>query len=124
MALDRAFGDFLGEEGVGAGKILSDLLNDKNIDTKTHIVSPVTFAILESVVDYLSEVQIFAKKKGLKETSKFLDNFIFKLKKFLVSWQRLSRKEITETLARVTEQQTAKSLTSRLLGMSGKTEGS
>ena len=40
MALDRAFGDFLGEEGVGAGKILSDLLNDKNIDTKTHIVSP------------------------------------------------------------------------------------
>lgn len=122
MALDNVFTDLMRGEDITTEKILSELLNDKNINLKTHIITPIELSILEGYIEYLEELQIFAKKHGLKKTARFLNTFLKRFKQFMVSWQRLSRKEITETLAGIREQQTAKSLTSRLLGMGGKSE--
>lgn len=120
MALDRLGYDLMQEETISAEKILSELLSDKNIDMKTHVLSPVEFAMFESVIEYVDDLLIFSQKNGLKRTTKLLKTMSKKLKMFLVSWNRLSRTEITNTLAgRIHEEQANRTLTQRLLGISG-----
>lgn len=120
MALETQIGDLFKEETIDANKILDSLLDPKDIDMKTHIISPVTFAILESVVMNIENLltQINQQKLKLPLTKKLLNDIIKKLKMFFVSWERQSRKEVTETLKSLRQEGTAeRSLYQKLLGL-------
>lgn len=120
MAFETVLSDLQKEETIDANKILESLLNPKNIDMKTHIMSPVTFAILESVVNNLENLltEVNQQKLKLPITKKVLKDLIEKLKTFLVSWNRLSREEITKTLQSLRQEgMQDRSLYQKLLGM-------
>jgi len=120
MAFETVLEDLQRQEMVDANKILESLLSPKNIDMKTHIISPVTFAILESIVTNLENLltEIGKQKIKLPLTKKILNDLILKLKLFLVSWNRLSREEITKTLQSLRQEgMQDRSLYQRLLGM-------
>lgn len=114
MSFEVALEDLVKEEELTGNKILSDLLNEKGIDLKTHICSPVDFAILNAVVDNL-EPLLFTKSKKKCNLEK---DIIIYLKKFLISWNRMSRKEITDTLKATKEQEIGdRSLFQKLAGL-------
>lgn len=120
MAFETVIGDLQREDLIDANKILESLLDPKNIDMKTHIISPVTFAILESVVmsleNLLTEVNSNTKVK-LPLTKKLLKDLIYKLKLFLVSWNRQGRIEVTKTLQSIRQEGSGeRSFFQKLLG--------
>ena len=120
MALETSLGDLFKEEPIDTNKILSDLLNPKNIDMKTHIVSPLTFAILEGIINNIEGLlsEIGKEKIKLPLTKKLLKDIIKQLKHFLVSWNRLSREEITKTLQSIKAEGTEqRSLYQKLIGL-------
>ncbi|MBY8981651.1 MAG: hypothetical protein KGD57_01770 [Candidatus Lokiarchaeota archaeon] len=106
MAFEQVLGDLQKEESADANKILESLLSSKNIDMKTHIINPVTFAILEGIIvtveDLLTEIN--QQKLKLPLTKKLLKTVLFQIKKFMVSWNRQGRKEITETLQSIRQE--------------------
>lgn len=120
MAFETSLGELLKEDTIDANKILHELLDYRNIDTKTHIADPITFAMLEAVIVEFDNMIFTLKGSKYKcpDTEKFLKTFVTQLKKFLVSWDRLGRKEITETLrANREEESGTRSLFQRLAGM-------
>lgn len=123
MAFETVLSGLQKEETIDANKILDSLLNPKNIDMKTHIISPITFAILESVVSNLENLltETGKQKIQLPLTKKLLKDMTMKFKLFMVSWNRLSREEITKTLQSLrTEGMQDRSLYQKLLGMGNK----
>lgn len=121
MSFEALFPELMRSTGsVDANAILRDLLDDKNIDTKTHILTPVEMAILDAYVDYITDMIVFCKTKGLRRTAKFLSKFLIQFKKYMVSWKRLSRTEVTNTLSAIQQRETGTSFVSKLLGMGGK----
>ena len=120
MAFETVLGDLQREDLIDANKILESLLNPKNIDMKTHIISPVTFAILESVVNNLEKLltEVTAQRQiRLPLTKKLLEDLILKLKLFLVSWNRQSRVEVTKTLQSIRQEGSSeRSFFQKLLG--------
>jgi len=122
MALETQMGELFKDETLDSMKILDSLLSPKNIDMKTHIISPLKFAILESVTINCKFLLAETKRKNLKLPmfEKVLTTLIKKIKLFLVSWDRMSRKEITETLQSIKQEGTeTRSLFQKLIG-SGK----
>jgi len=120
MALERELEDMLKSDNIDANKILDSLLNPKNIDMKTHIVSPITFAVLEGICDNLDILisSISTKKMSLPRTTRLLKTLRIKIKMFLVSWNRLSREEITKTLQSTRQEGVGeRSLYQKLLGL-------
>jgi len=117
MALETFGRELFSDEEVSAEKILSQLLSNKNINLKTHILSPVEMAILESYIDEIDKQRVFAKEHGYKQTARFLKNFTLKFKEFMVSWKRLSREEIISALAEIRKEKTGRNFAERLLGM-------
>lgn len=120
MALETQLGELFKEEIIDANKILDSLLSPKNIDMKTHIMSPITFAILESVVYNFESLlsELGSQKIKLPLTKKVLEKIIQKIKLFMVSWNRLSREEITKTLQSIRQEgATERSFYQKLLGM-------
>ena len=120
MAFETVLSDLQKDETIDANKILESLLNPKNIDMKTHIISPITFAILESVVKNLENLltQTGKQKIKLPLTTKLLKDMIKQLKMFMVSWNRLSRDEITKTLQSLRQEgMQDRSFYQKLLGM-------
>ena len=120
MAFETVLGDLQKDEMIDANKILESLLNPKNIDMKTHIISPVTFAILESVVKNLENLltQTGKQKIKLPLTTKLLKDMIKQLKMFMVSWNRLSRDEVTKILQSLRQEgMQDRSFYQKLLGM-------
>ena len=120
MALERELEDMLKSDNIDANKILDSLLNPKNLDMKTHIVSPITFAVLEGICDNLDILisSISTKKMSLPRTTKLLKTLRIKIKMFLVSWNRLSREEITKTLQSTRQEGVGeRSLYQKLLGL-------
>lgn len=120
MAFETVLSDLQKEETIDANKILESLLNPKNIDMKTHITSPVTFAILESIVKNLENLLTETGKQKIKLplTKALLKDMVIKLKMFLVSWNRLSREEVTKTLQSLrSEGVQDRSLYQKLLGL-------
>lgn len=120
MAFQIALEDLRKEDTIDANKILQYLLNPENINMKTHIMSPVVFSILEGVIvnieDLLTEVG--STKLKLPKTKAILEEIRDRLKEFLVSWNRESRKEITKTLQSIRqEQNSTRTFAERLLGM-------
>ena len=122
MAFEGQISDLIREDTIDSNKILSDLLDPKNLDMKTDIRDPITFSILESLVSEIEELLsgVNEKKLQLPITKKLLKNMLVYLKKFLVSWERKSRIEITETLKATKEQESgAKSLFQKIAGFGG-----
>lgn len=120
MAFETVLGELQREDIIDANKILESLLNPKNIDMKTHIISPVTFAVLESVVNNLEKLltEVDAQRQiKLPLTKKILNDLVLKLKLFLVSWNRQSRIEVTKTLQSIREEGSGeRSFFQRMLG--------
>lgn len=110
MAMETQVSELMKEDIMNSNKILSDLLNPKNINMKTEISDPITFALLEAIIsqleDMLNGIKDNTKKQKLKLsiTKKMLKKMIKCLKEFLVSWDRKSRTEITETLKSTREE--------------------
>lgn len=110
MAMETQISELMKEDTMNTTKILSDLLNPKHINMKTDITDPITFSLLEAIVnqleDMLNGIKDNTKKQKLKLsiTKKMLKETIKYLKEFLVSWDRKSRTEITETLKSTREE--------------------
>lgn len=123
MAFDQVLGDLERETESSANKILESLLDIKNLDMKTHILNPVTFAILESVIVNIEDLltEIGHSKLKLPLTKRMLETVLLQIKKFMVSWNRASRNEITRTLQAIRENEGSgeRSFFQKLLG-SGK----
>lgn len=117
MAMEVAFGNIIPEEVNDQFKILSDMLDPKNIEMKTEIHNPVTFAVLDAVaqkmeliIKKVNEVILLPKFTGL------LKEIIEKIKVFMVSYARKSRKEIQEILQGIrNEVQASRSFVDRLI---------
>lgn len=120
MAFENVLGDLKKDDDVDANQILNSLLNPKNIDMKTHIISPIAFAVFEAIQkDIESLLTEIGKDKNLKlpRTKKLLKNLDTQIKKFMVSWNRKSRDEITSTLQSIREEgATERSFFQRLTG--------
>lgn len=107
MAFESVLGDLKKSDDVDAVQILNSLLNPKNIDMKTHIISPIAFAIFEAILkDIENLLTEIGKDKKLKlpRTVKLLKNLDNQIKMFMVSWNRQSRNEITSTLQSIREE--------------------
>lgn len=120
MAFESVLGELQKEENIDATKILDNLLNPKNIDMKTHIISPVTFAVLEATIKGLENLLSETKKQKVKLpiTKRLLRDMVKQLKMFLVSWNRESRKEVTRTLQSLRQEGTQdRSFYQKLLGL-------
>lgn len=72
-------------------KILNNLLNDTNLELKTHIHKPLDLAILDLIADYIAMFDY-------KEPSDILKSFIKIFLKYMVSYKRLSRTEIIKAI--------------------------
>ena len=118
MAFESTLERLFRGETIDANKILHELLSEKGLDMKTHISDPITFAILESIINQIED--LLSETKGLKlpYTKKFLKDMIKQLKKFLVSWNRLSRTEVKEILKATKEDSSPnRNLFERLAGL-------
>lgn len=119
MAFENILGELQIQEDTSANKILDSLLNPENIDMKTHIVSPITFAIMEGIINNIEGLlsSLNESKIKLPMTKKLLKDIIKKLKQFMVSWNRLSRDEITKTLQSIRQEgATERSFFQKMLG--------
>lgn len=113
MALENVFEDMFSTEDLTAEKILNLLIeSDKHLNMKTHILNPLEFSILDIIVIHL-------RQKKMVKTARMLENFLKADKEYMVSWKRMSRKEIIDALIAMREQKTGASLTQKLLGMKG-----
>lgn len=118
MAFESTLDEIFKSETIDANKILHELLSEKGLDMKTHISDPITFAILESTVNQIEQLLSSVEKLKLPLTKKFLKDLIKQLKKFLVSWNRLSRTEVKEILQANKEQESgARSFFQKLVGI-------
>lgn len=117
MAFESTFDELLKDETLDANAILHELLDPKNIDMKTHIADPITFAMLEAIISNLEDLFSTAKKAKMPLTKKILRDTIKHLKMYLVSWKRLSRKEITETLQKTKEEDNSRNIFQKLAGL-------
>jgi len=117
MALETFGREIFSEEEINAEQILSQLLSNKNINLKTHILSPVEMAILESYIAEIEKQRVFTKTNGYKQTARFLKTFTLRFKEFMVSWKRLSREEVIQALAEIRKEKTGRTFAERLLGM-------
>lgn len=123
MALERlGYGLLPEEEETGQFKILNELLNDKNIDMITEIMSPVDFALFDSIIEELEDVAFTATTQKLENTAKFLKTFSTKIKKFMVSYKRQSRSETYNTLADARREKSSRSWQQKLLGIKNEKE--
>jgi len=117
MAFENVLGELQIQEDTSANKILDSLLNPKNIDMKTHIISPITFAIMEGIINNIEGLLSSIKKLKLPMYKKVLREVVKKLKQFMVSWNRMSRDEITKTLQSIRQEgATERSFFQKMLG--------
>jgi enolase len=124
MALERlGYGLLPEEEETGQFKILNELLNEKNIDMITEILSPIDFALFDSLIEQLEETAFTATEEKLTATSTFLKMFSLKIKKFMVSYKRQSRSETYNTLADARREKSSRSWQQKLLGIKNEKEG-
>jgi len=95
-------------------KLISELINDSNIELKTEIPNPIVMSILDTLGDYL-------EAKQLKNTSAFLKTFLFWFRTNMISFQRKSRTEYIKALnslytAQENEKEKEQKLLNKLLG--------
>lgn len=122
MAFDVALGELQVNTGsmLDANKILDNLINPKNIDLKTHIQNPILWSIFESIVDNIDALlkKVGQVKLRLPKFKKMLKSLKTKIKRFMISWNRMSRLEITDTLKSIrNEEKASRTFAERLLGL-------
>lgn len=76
---------------------LNDILmrmleGDKDLDLKTHIISPINLARLKLCSDFL-------KMEKLPKSGELISKFITTLNRYMVSFDRLSRTEIIKAIS-------------------------
>lgn len=76
---------------------LNDILmrmleGDKDLDLKTHIISPINLARLKLYSDFL-------KMESLPDSSDLISKFITTLNRYMVSFDRMSRTEIIKAIS-------------------------
>lgn len=72
-------------------KIVEQLLNEENLDTKTEMNSPLRWACMNSIRDYL-------EKKNLNKSKQILELFMQTSYRYLISNKRKGRSEYIEAL--------------------------
>lgn len=90
--------DLIPTESSTFEEILNTLLKgDKDLDLKTHIHNPKNLAILKSIADYLkNELKDIDEKQ---EIANIIYNFLETFLRYMISFDRLSRKEIIKAIA-------------------------
>lgn len=79
-------------------KIVEELLNDKNLDTKTELTQPIKWVTLDSITDFL-------KGKNMIVSSGILNRFMNVAFKYLISKDRKGRLEYIQALQSIKEKQ-------------------
>jgi len=84
--------DLFKTEDLSFQKILNELMrSDVNLPLKTQIENPLNLAILKVLANML-------KQRGMKKSGKILDDFIRTFLEYMVSYKRMSRKEIIDAV--------------------------
>ena len=92
--------------------ILNNLLDGKHdLDLKTHIYKPKQLAVLFIFADYLEKI-------GLTYSSEVIKSFLDKYERYMVSYNRMGRKEIIKALTHMIEEEQEKLSTTKKLTMS------
>ncbi|MGQ4876463.1 MAG: hypothetical protein ACP6IY_20560 [Promethearchaeia archaeon] len=72
-------------------KVVEELLNDNNLETKTELERPLRWSCIKMVQEYIED-------HNLKQSNKILNNFIDVSFHYLISKKRQGRKEYIEAL--------------------------
>ncbi len=81
------------DNDISLNQILNNLLSaEQNLELKSHVFRPKELAVLDVLANDL-------KSKGLPISSKVLKDFINMYLKYMVSFKRLSRKEVIKALS-------------------------
>lgn len=79
-------------------KIVEELLNSQNLDSKTELQKPMKWSILRVIISFL-------ESKKLLKSSKILDEFVNTSFKYLISLDRKGRIEYIQALQAVNEKE-------------------
>lgn len=97
MSLSEVFSELVEKQEISLQQILNNLLDgSKDLDLKTHINHPKDIASLYMLADYF-------KKMKLPKSSNILDFFIEKYLRAMISFKRMSRKEIILAVSNMLE---------------------
>jgi len=111
MAIEELYNELLQTEELTAERILNTLLRaDENLNLKTHIENPIALAILTVMAERLQRMK-------LKKSSQTLRRFIRVYLEYMVSYKRLSRKEIIDALKERRREEEDETKLKRLLGI-------
>jgi len=114
MELEQFLNELKKSDENELSKLISELINDKNIELKTEIQNPFTMSLLDSLGEYLEQ-------KGLKQSSNLLKTFLFYFRVNMISFNRKSRTEYIKAInslytAETTEKEREEKLLNKLLG--------
>lgn len=97
MSFTQLFNELVQTKDISLQQILNNLLDGtSDLDLKTHINNPKDMSAL-----YI--LTIYFKAMKLPKSAKLLDVFIEKFTRYMVSYKRLSRKEIITAISRLVE---------------------
>jgi len=112
MSLEQLYNELLQGEELTREKILNALLrSDENLTLKTHIENPIALAVLTVMGERL-------KKMKMNRSSRTIERFIRVYLEYMVSYKRLSRKEIIDALKEYRREYEDESKLKRMLGAS------
>lgn len=96
---DDIFNELIESTDISLQQILNNLLDgSQNLDLKTQIVKPKQLASLNVLSDLLKEMKF-------KDSSKMLKDFIEIYLRYMVSYERQSRKEIIRAVSSLLERE-------------------
>lgn len=99
MSKDGIFDDMIEANDISLQQILNNLLDgSKDLDLKSHIFKPKQLASLNILSDLLTRLKY-------KKSSKVINDFIGIYLRYMVSFERLSRKEIIKALSNLVEKE-------------------
>lgn len=79
-------------------KIVEQLLNEQNLDSKTELNSPLRWACMNSIRDYL-------EKRDLNRSKQILETFMLTSFRYLISNKRKGRSEYIDALRALSSSQ-------------------
>lgn len=102
MADNGIFSDMVEANDISLQQILNNLLDgSKDLDLKSHIFKPKQLASLNILADLLNRLKY-------KKSHKVIIDFIKIYLRYMVSFDRLSRKEIIKALSNLVEKENEK----------------
>lgn len=95
----RGKDDFEDDKETSINEILLSLLDDKDLELKTHIFRPKDLASLKTLARFL-------RQEDMTESSRLIEDFLEIYLKYMVSYDRLSRKEIITAVRNLLDKET------------------